>query len=118
MLALRRWSEAHASLHESLTVAWDGMEMVATLYALWNVAPVLARLRLGQLAAETMGAAEAHWRTRFGEPDPSDLRDMKRVRRFTRALLGAGTAQAAWRAGAARSVGDSVQAVLSTPLSR
>ena len=116
LLALRRWPEAWTSLRESVAVGWDGMQVLATVYALWNVAPVLARLRHADLAAQTMGAAEAVWRQRFGEPDPSDLRDLRRVRRFVRTLLGPQAAQAAWSAGAARPLGEAVQLLLQADL--
>ena len=109
---LRRWSESAHSLRESLAVAWDGLEMQATVYALWNVTPTLARLRLGVLAAETMGAAEAQWLQRFGAMDRRDRRDLRRIRRFTRVLLGADAAARAWQAGGARTLGQAVQVVL------
>ncbi|MBX3599349.1 MAG: hypothetical protein KF863_01905 [Rubrivivax sp.] len=112
LLALRRWPEALADLRESVRVAWDGLEVMALAYALWNVAPVLARLRHGELAAEVMGAAEALWRQRFGTFDASDRRDLKRVHRFVRALLGADAAAAAWQRGAARPLAEVVRAVL------
>ena len=112
LLTLRRWPEAWASLREALVVAWDGMEVQATLYALWNVAPVLARLRQGELAAQTMAAAEAQWQQRVGAFDANDRRDLKRMRRFVHVLLGPQAAQAAWATGAARPLGEAVQAVL------
>ena len=96
-------------------VGWDGLQVMATVYALWNVAPVLARLRQPELAAQTMGAAEAQWRQRFGPFDASDLRDIKRVRRFVRALIGPQALQAAWQTGAKRPLNDAVQAVLHAP---
>ncbi len=118
LLALRRWPEAARSLRASLTLAWDGMEMMAVMYALWNFAPVLARLRHAELAAMTMAAADAHWRERYGQRDASELRELRRVRRFARVLLGPAAAQAAWALGAARSVGDTVRAVLNSPAGR
>ncbi|MBX3635570.1 MAG: hypothetical protein KF683_09330 [Rubrivivax sp.] len=114
LLALRRWPEALADLRESVRVAWDGLEVMALAYALWNVAPVLARLRHAVLAAEVMGAAEALWRQRFGAFDDSDLRDLERVRRFARALLGPEGAAAAWQRGAARPLAEVVRAVLAS----
>ena len=81
---LRRWSEAAADLRDSVRVAWDGMETMALAYALWNLVPVLARLRQGELAAETMGAAEALWRSRFGALDIRDARDQDAARIPTR----------------------------------
>jgi predicted ATPase len=116
LLTLRRWPEAWASLRESVAVGWDGMQMLATVYALWNVAPVLARLRQGELATQTMAAAEAQWRLRFGELEANDLRDLKRMRRFARTLLGPQAARAAWQVGATRSLGDAVRALLQAPL--
>ena len=113
---LRRWSESATCLRESLAVAWDGLEMQATVYALWNVTPTLARLRLGVLAAETMGAAEVQWLQRFGAMDERDQRDMRRIRRFARVLLGSDAAARAWQAGAARTLGQAVQAVLNAGL--
>jgi hypothetical protein len=112
LLALRRWPEALADLHESVRVAWDGLEVMALAYALWNVAPVLARLRHGELAAEVMGAAEALWQQRFGAFDDGDRRDLRRVRRFVRVLLGPDRAAAAWQRGAARPLAEVVRAVL------
>ncbi len=109
---LRRWPQSAASLRESLVVAWDGMEMQATVFALWNIPPTLARLRLGRLAAETMAAAEAQWLQRFGQMDQRDLRDLRRLRRFVRALLGVDAATRAWQTGARRSLSQAVQAVL------
>ncbi len=113
LLKLRRWAESAASLRESLAVAWDGLEMQATVYALWNVAPALARLRLGLLAAETMGAAEAQWQQRFGAMDPRDRRDLRRMRRFARVLLGVAATAQAWQLGRSRTLGQAVQVVLS-----
>jgi tetratricopeptide (TPR) repeat protein len=112
LLALRRWPEALADLQTSVRVAWDGLEVMALAYALWNVAPVLARLRHGALAAGVMGAAEALWQQRFGAFDDSDRRDLRRVRRFARVLLGAQPAADAWRHGAAQPLSAVVQAVL------
>ncbi|MFN0182883.1 MAG: hypothetical protein ACKVQR_03600, partial [Aquabacterium sp.] len=94
-----------------LVVAWDGLEIQATLYALWNLPPVLARLRLGSLAAQTMGAAETQWRQRFGEMDRRDRRDLRRMRRFSRVLLGPDAAAQAWRQGAGMNLSEVVQAV-------
>lgn len=116
LLALRRWPEAWASLREALVVAWDGMQVQAAVYALWNVAPVLARLREGELAAQTMAAAQTQWRQRFGEFDASDRRNLKRLRRFVHVLLGPQAAQTAWTTGAARPLGEAVQAVLQVRL--
>ncbi len=112
LLKLRRWAEAADSLRAATVVAWDGMEVQATVYALWCLAPALARLRLGTLAAETMGAAEAQWLQRMGKLGSNDLRDIRRLRRFTHRLLGAPAATRAWQAGAARSLGQAVQAVV------
>ena len=84
----------------------------ATVFALWNIPPTLARLRLGRLAAETMAAAEAQWLQRFGQMDQRDLRDLRRLRRFVRALLGVDAATRAWQTGARRSLSQAVQAVL------
>jgi hypothetical protein len=116
LLALRRWNEAAAHMHQSLAVGWDGLQMVAVMYALWNVAPVLARLRHAALAAETMGLCEAQWPQRCGAFEPGDARDLKRMRRFARALLGPEQAQAAWQRGAGRTLADGVRAVLALPL--
>ena len=112
LLALRRWDEAMADLHRSLAVGWDGLQMVATMYALWNVAPVLARLGHAELAAETMGLCEVQWATRCGALDPSDQRDLKRIRRFVRVLLGPEAALKAWQRGARQPLADGVRAVL------
>ncbi len=109
---LRRWAESAADLRESVRLAWEGMEAMALAYALWNLTPALARLRHAELAAETMGAAEALWRERFGAMDATDLRDLKRVRRFARALIGPDAAHAAWQRGAARRLADVVHGVL------
>ena len=112
LLALRRWADSVASLRESLTVAWAGMEINAALYALWNLAPALARLRQAELAALVMGAAQQQWGQRFGAFDQRDLHDLKRVRRFTRVLLGPTSAQAAWQQGTGLSMGEAVRRVL------
>lgn len=109
LMKLRRWAEAWACHRESVRVAWDGLEVTALVYALWNAAPALARQGQGELAACTMGAAEALWRTRFGRLDASDERDLKRVRRFAAVLVGRAAAQAAWRRGAAMPLGDLVR---------
>ena len=116
LLALRRWQAAASDLHQSLTVGWEGLQMVAVMYALWNVAPVLARLRHAALAAETMGLCEAQWPQRCGAFDPGDQRDLKRMRRFTRVLLEPDAAHAAWQRGASRALADGVRAVLALPL--
>jgi predicted ATPase len=114
LLALRRWPEAASSLRDSLQLAWDGMQTLAVVFALWNIAPVLARLRQAELAALTMGAAQAQWLQRFGALDASDRRDIKRVRRFVRRLLGPQVAAAAWQRGAGSSLADAVRAVQNT----
>jgi hypothetical protein len=112
LLGLRRWHEAEAHLRQSLQVAWENMEMQSVAFALWNISPVLARLRHATLAAQTMGFAEVFWKQRFGEVDASDLRDLRRVRRFVRCSLGPQAAQAAWREGGQRSLAAAVRAVL------
>ncbi len=112
LLGLRRWDEAEAHLRESLQVAWDSLQMQSIAFALWNISPVLARLRQATLAAQTMGFAEVFWKQRFGEVDASDLRDVRRVRRFVRCLLGPQKAQAAWHEGSQRSLAAAVRAVL------
>lgn len=109
---LRRWGESADALRESIRVAWDGLETLALAYALWNLPPALLRLGRATLAAETMGAAEALFRARFGAFDAADARDLRRIRRGCRALLGAAATQAAWQRGAARPLADSVRAVL------
>ena len=114
LLGLRRWADAAADLRDSVRVAWDGMETQALAYSLWNLAPALARLRRGELAAETMGAAEALWLQRFGAMDAGDRRDLRRVRRFVRVLLGDDAAEVAWRRGATRPLADVVQCTLAT----
>ncbi len=116
LLKLRRWPEAADSLRAATQVAWQGMEIQATVYALWCLAPALARLRLGRLAAETMGAAEAQWLQRMGKLGSSDLRDIRRLRRFARLLLGPDERAAAWREGATRSLGQAVQHVAQVAL--
>ena len=112
LLALRRWEEAEALQRQSLQVAWETMQMQSIAFALWNISAVLARLRHATLAAQTMGFAEVFWKQRFGELDASDLRDVRRVRRFVRCLLGPKKAQAAWREGGQRSLSAAVRAVL------
>ncbi len=112
LLKLRQWAESAWSLRESLVVALDGLETQAMVYALWNIAPALARLRLGLLAAQTMGAAETQWQQRFGAMDARDRRDLKRIRRYTRVLLGHDAAQRAWQVGSGRTLVQAVQAVL------
>ncbi len=109
---LRRWAESTASIRESLVVAWDGLEMQATVHALWNISPALARLRLGELAAQTMGAAQAQWLQRFGHMDQRDRQDVRRIQRFARVLIGAEATHKAWQIGASRTLGQAVQAVL------
>ena len=112
LLKLRRWADSAASLRESLHVAWEGLELQAALYALWNIPPALARLRRAELAAQTMACAQAQWLQRYGALDRRDRQDLARVRRFARALLGAEAAERAWRTGAARTLGDAVRLVL------
>ncbi|MEO8653471.1 MAG: hypothetical protein ABI409_05045, partial [Ramlibacter sp.] len=112
---LRRWAESAADLRESVRLAWDGMETMALAYGLWNLPPALARLDQAELAAETMGTAEALWRARFGALDAADQRDLKRVRRFVCVQLGPDAAAAAWRCGAERPLADAVRRVLGAP---
>lgn len=109
---LRRWAESAADSRESVRLAWDGMELQSLAYALWNLPPALARLRRGEEAAEVMGAAEVLWKTRFGELVDSDRRDLRRIRRFARVLIGPQAAQAAWQRGAARPLAETVRRVL------
>lgn len=109
---LRRWAESAADLRQSVRLAWEGMETMALAYALWNLPPALARLRQGELAAQTMGAAEALWLARFGVLGDDDRRDLRRMRRLTRVLLGTPAADAAWRRGAQMPLADAVRAVL------
>lgn len=116
LLELRRWPEAAQSLRDALAVAWDGMQIYAVVFALWNIAPALARLGLGELAARTMGAAEVQWRRRFGATDADDARDLRRVRRCARTLLGPLAAHKAWLAGAAMGLADTVHAVLAADI--
>jgi predicted ATPase len=112
LLALRRWAESAASLREALHVAWEGLELQAAVYALWNIPPALARLGRAELAAQTMACAEAQWLQRYGALDGRDRRDLKRVRRFARVLLGAEAATRAWQLGAERPLVDAVRRVL------
>jgi hypothetical protein len=58
-------------------------------------------VRHGELAAAPMGAAEVLWRERFGAMNAADLRELKCVRRFARALLGPEASHGAWQRGAA-----------------
>jgi predicted ATPase len=113
--ALRRWPQAARAAQESLAVAWDASQRLGVVYALWNIAPALARLGAGELAARTMGAAQAQWEQRFGVLDAGDRRDLRRVRRFARVLLGAKAAAHAWRRGAEGGIAQAVQAVLDWP---
>jgi predicted ATPase len=110
--ALRRWPEAGVCMGQSLRAAWDGLQTVATMYALWNVAQLLPRLGHAALAAQTMGACAAQWQERCGQFEPSDARDITRVRRSAGCLLGPPAAHAAWQRGAALPLSDVVRAVL------
>ncbi len=112
LLDLRRWDESAQSVRASITVAWDAMEQLAVVFGLWNLAPVLARLRQPVLAAQTMGFAVQCWHKRFGEIDASDRRDVRRVRRFVRCQLPAAEAEAAWEAGRRLTMAQAVRAVL------
>jgi predicted ATPase len=112
LLKLRRWPEALAAMQASVQVAWDGLEMLALVYALWNAAPALARCGHGETAAQTMGAAEALWRARFGAFDGDDARDLRRTRRWTRLLCGADAARSAWARGATLPLAEVVRGVL------
>jgi hypothetical protein len=56
-------------------------------------------VRHGELAAAPMGAAEVLWRERFGAMNAADLRELKCVRRFARALLGPEASHGAWQRG-------------------
>lgn len=114
LLALRRWNEAAQALRASLSLAWETMEQVSVVFALWNISPVLARLRQPVLAAQTMAFAEQCWHKRFGEIDASDRRDVCRVRRFVRCLLPPAQAEAAWQAGRRLTMAQAVRAVLDT----
>ena len=108
---LRRWAESAEALRDSVAIAWDSLEMLALAHALWNLPPALLRLGQAQLAGQTMGAAEVLWRQRFGAFDANDRRDLKRVRRGARLLLGQSAAQAAWGSGAAQPLRDLVQTI-------
>lgn len=112
LLGLRRWADAEADLRGAVRVAWQGMEPMALVYALWNLAPALARGGRAALAAQTMGAAEALWQQRFGAFDGDDRRDLRRMRRFARMQLGAERAATHWQAGAAMPLADVVRGVL------
>lgn len=112
LLGLRRWAEAEAELQEAVRLAWAGMEPMALVYALWNLAPALARRGRATLAAQTMGAAEALWQQRFGAFDAGDRRDLRRMRRFACVQLGPAAAQSAWAAGAALPLADAVRTAL------
>ena len=112
LLKLRRWADSAASLHESLRLAWEHLELQAALYALWNIPPALARLGQVELAVQTMACAEAQWQQRYGAFDARDRRDLRRLRRFARVLLGAEAAAEAWRRGARLALGDAVRQVL------
>ena len=110
--ALRRWPEAGVSMGLSLRAAWDGLQTVATMYALWNVAQLLPRLGHAALAAQTMAACAAQWRQRCGEFEASDTRDITRVRRSARCLLGPQAALAAWQRGTTLPLAEVVRSVL------
>lgn len=112
LLALRRWAESAHAHRESLAMAWQAMDALAIIYALWNIAPALARLRRPRLAALAMGHAAQAWPRRFGEFDASDLRDLRRLRRFVRVLMPAAEAEAAWQAGRTQGLAEVVRAVL------
>jgi predicted ATPase len=109
---LRRWREAALAHRSSLQVAWDNAEIEAVLFALWNTPPLLVRMGEPILAARTMGAAEALWKSRFGPFTDSDLRGLERVRRLVRRRVPPLHAQAAWKAGQALSLADAVHALL------
>ena len=109
---LRRWTEAGVSMGQSLRAAWDGLQTVATMYALWNVSQLLPRLGHPALAAQTMAACAAQWRQRCGEFEAGDERDITRVRRSARCLLGPDDVQAAWQRGETMPLADVVRGVL------
>ncbi|MEO5882983.1 MAG: AAA family ATPase [Caldimonas sp.] len=111
-LKLRRWADSAASLRESLSLAWEHLELQAALYALWNIPPALARLGQVELAAQTMACAEAQWKQRYGAFDHRDLRDLRRLRRYSCVLLGTDAAAEAWRHGARLALGEAVRRVL------
>lgn len=110
--ALRRWPEAGVSMGQSLRAAWDGHQTVATMYALWNVAQLLPRLGHAALAAQTLAACATQWRQLCGEFESSDTRDITRVRRSVRCLLGPQATQAAWQRGTTMPLADVVRSVL------
>jgi predicted ATPase len=112
LTALRRWSEAAATLHESIQLAWDAMAPVELTRAMRDLPRVLAHLRHAEAAVRLQAyaarAAEAH----VGRADQFDAHQERRVRRLVAGRVDAARWEALRREGAALGAAEAVALAL------
>jgi hypothetical protein len=84
---------------ECIRTAWKCMASFDLAYGLWNLPRALAHLREPELALRLMACASLFWRTRFGELNAQDQRDLLRVRRLVARQMPPSRIDALWREG-------------------
>ena len=109
---LRAWPEALADYQECIRTAWKSMASFDLAHGLWNLPRALAHLRQPAPAIRLAACAALLWRTRFGELNAQDERDLKRVRRLAARQLDAAHIAAEWREGERLSLAQAVALAL------
>jgi predicted ATPase len=84
----RQWALALPSFREAAEVAWACHDLYNWIYAVWNLPSALVRCGQPEEALRLMAFAERYWTDRFGALSPADLRQLQRIDRLGRRLLG------------------------------
>ena len=109
---LRAWPEALADYQECIRIAWKSMASFDLAHGLWNLPRALAHLRQPEAAIRLAAYATLLWRTRFGELNAQDQRDLRRVRRLAARQLDAARIDGRWREGERLSLAQAVALAL------
>jgi tetratricopeptide (TPR) repeat protein len=113
---LRRWPDAADDLRSALQVAWQALAVFEAAYVLSSLPYLMVRTGQAERGMVLAGFFGAHWQQRFGPLlAGSAHKELARVQRLARRVLGAAACSEALAAGARLSGADAVALALSPP---
>jgi predicted ATPase len=113
---LRRWPEAADSQRAALQVAWQALAAFEVAYMAMNLPRLILRTGHPVPALTLIGFCRAHWQQRFGPwLETNATRELPRVERLCRRLVGAAACAEALAAGERLSAPQAVALALAEP---